>query len=278
MHIKSESLCFGGRQLVLSHESKTLGCSMTLGLFLPPQAEKQPVPVMLFLSGLTCTWENVSTKGAAQSACAQHGIAFLAPDTSPRGDNIPDDEAYDLGQGAGFYLDATQEPWRQNFRMRSYIEQELLQKLAQNPSLPLDTTRVGITGHSMGGHGALTCALRNPQNYRSLSAFAPIAAPSQCAWGQKAFNAYLGNDKKTWLPYDACELVKTTMWNKPILVDQGEADDFLEDQLKPQLLEQACRDKGIPLTMRMQKGYDHSYNFITTFMADHVAFHAKQLG
>ncbi len=250
---------------------------MTLGLFLPPQAKERAVPLLLYLSGLTCTWENVSTKGFAQSPCAQHGIAFLAPDTSPRGDNIADDKAYDLGQGAGFYLDATQAPWKQNFRMRSYIEQELLAKLAEVDTLALDTTRIGITGHSMGGHGALTCALRNPQNYRSLSAFAPIAAPSQCAWGQKAFNAYLGDDKKTWMPYDACELAKTTEWNKPILVDQGEADDFLEEQLKPHLLEQACREKGIALNLRRQRGYDHSYNFITTFMADHVAFHAEQL-
>ncbi len=277
MLVCNESLCFGGRQLVLSHESETLGCSMTLGLFLPPQAKEQPVPLLLYLSGLTCTWENVSTKGFAQKSCAQHGIAFLAPDTSPRGDGVADDKAYDLGQGAGFYLDATQAPWKQNFRMRSYIEQELLRTLAETDSLPLDTARIGITGHSMGGHGALTCALRNPQNYRSLSAFAPIAAPSQCAWGQKAFDAYLGSDKKTWKPYDACELVKTTAWNKPILVDQGAADDFLEEQLKPHLLEQACREKGIELTLRRQQGYDHSYNFIATFIEDHVAFHARQL-
>ncbi len=277
MRVENESLCFEGRQLVLAHESETLGCTMTLGLFLPPQAKEQPVPVLLFLSGLTCTWENVSTKGFAQQACAQHGIAFLAPDTSPRGDDIADDEAYDLGQGAGFYLDATQAPWKQNFRMRSYIEQELLATLARDGALPLDTTRVGITGHSMGGHGALTCALRDPQRYRSLSAFAPIAAPSQCAWGQKAFNAYLGDDKDAWLPYDACELVKTTAWNKPILVDQGTADAFLEEQLNPHLLEQACCDQGIALTLRRRQGYDHSYNFMTTFMADHVAFHAAQL-
>ena len=277
MRVEHESLCFAGRQLVLSHESETLGCSMRLGLFLPPQAEKQAVPVLLYLSGLTCTWENVSTKGFAQRACAEQGLAFLAPDTSPRGDDIPDDDAYDLGQGAGFYLDATQEPWQRNFRMQSYIEQELLQKLAENSSLPLDTTRLGITGHSMGGHGALTHAFRHPQRYRSLSAFAPIVAPSQCAWGQKAFKTYLGEDKNAWLPYDACELAKTTAWDKPLLVDQGTADDFLEEQLKPRILEQACRDKGIALTLRLQQGYDHSYNFIATFMAEHVSFHAQQL-
>ena len=288
MEIVSESACCGGRQLVIKHQSLVLQCEMSFGLFLPPSRSPSlspsldsPSPILLYLSGLTCSWENVATKGFAQAACAEHGIAFLSPDTSPRGAGVADSADYDLGQGAGFYLDATQgtaeQPWSKNFRMRSYIEQELLSELASS-DFALATDRVGICGHSMGGHGALSFALRSSERYRSLSAFAPIVAPSQVPWGQKAFSAYLGeHNRDAWLEYDACALVENTTWNKKILIDQGDKDPFLEQQLRPHLFAEACERKGIALDLRLQSGYDHSYYFIMSFMAEHVAFHAAQL-
>ena len=288
MDIISETACCGGRQLVIKHQSLVLQCEMSFGLFLPPQTGREQTgreqvlaPILLYLSGLTCTWENVATKGFAQVACAERGIAFLSPDTSPRGAAVADSDDYDLGQGAGFYLDATQgtaeKPWSKNFRMRSYIEQELFSELEAS-DFALATDRVGICGHSMGGHGALTFALRSPLRYRSLSAFAPIVAPSQVPWGQKAFSAYLGeHNKDAWLEYDACALVENTVWNKKILIDQGDKDPYLEQQLRPHLFAEACERKGIALDLRLQKGYDHSYYFIMSFMAEHVAFHAEQL-
>ena len=293
MEISSEIVCCGGRQLVVTHRSSVLGCDMTFGLFLPPQisnAEKgrvgvAPVPILLYLSGLTCTWENVVTKGFAQMACAEHGIAFLSPDTSPRGDGVADSPDYDLGQGAGFYLDATQGAgdgedgldWAKNFRMRSYIEQELPSVIGAS-DFALDMDRIGICGHSMGGHGALTIALRSPQRYRSLSAFAPIVAPSRVPWGEKVFSAYLGSqNREAWLDYDACALLEKTSWASPILIDQGDSDSFLDEQLKPHLFAEIAARKAIALELRMQRGYDHSYYFIMSFMAEHVAFHARQL-
>jgi len=227
------------------------------------------------LSGLTCTHANVTDKGEYRAACAEHGVIFVAPDTSPRGADVPDDEAWDFGQGAGFYVDATQEPWAANYRMRSYIERELPALVAAR--FPVDMARQGITGHSMGGHGALTISLRNPDRFRSTSAFAPIASPLQCAWGEKALGRYLGPERVAWRDYDACALIEAGARLPDLLVDQGEADGFLADQLKTQLLVDACARAGQPATIRMQPGYDHSYHFISTFMAEHVAWHAERL-
>ena len=231
--------------------------------------------MLWYLSGLTCTHANVTDKGAYRRACAEQGVIFVAPDTSPRGEGVPDDPAYDFGQGAGFYLDATQDPWAANFRMRSYLEEELPALIAAE--FPADMDAQGITGHSMGGHGALTTALRNPGRFRSVSAFAPIVAPALVPWGEKAFAGYLGPDRAAWAQYDACALIGAGARVAELLVDVGDADPFLAEQLRPELLEAACAAAGIPLTLRRQPGYDHSYYFISTFMADHVAWHAERL-
>ena len=248
---------------------------MTFATFVPDHAPGATLPVLWFLSGLTCTHANVTEKGEFRAACAEHGVILVAPDTSPRGDAVPDDEGYDFGKGAGFYVDATQAPWATNFRMRSYVERELPALVAAH--FPADMGRQGITGHSMGGHGALTIALRNPQTYRSVSAFSPIVSPLNCPWGEKALGGYLGADRTAWRRYDACALIADGARVPDMLVDQGVADTFLADQLKPHLLAEACTKAGIPATIRMQPGYDHSYYFISTFAAGHVAWHAARL-
>jgi len=266
---------FGGTQGVYVHESAETGTPMTFSVFVPAHAPGTKLPVLWYLSGLTCTHANVTEKGEYRRACAEHGIIFVAPDTSPRGDEVPDDEGYDFGKGAGFYVDATQEPWAKNFRMRSYIERELPALVAEH--FPADMQRQGITGHSMGGHGALTISLRNPGRFRSTSAFAPIVSPLQCPWGEKALGGYLGPDRATWREYDACALIEDGARLPDLLVDQGTADNFLEEQLKTKLLDQACRSADMRAAIRMQEGYDHSYYFISTFMAEHIAWHAERL-
>ena len=275
METLSENLSHGGVQGVYSHASAETGTDMTFSVYVPPHAPGAKLPVLWYLSGLTCTHANVTEKGEYRAACAEHGIIFIAPDTSPRGDNVPDDEAYDFGQGAGFYVDATRDPWAQHFKMRSYIESELPGLIAKN--FPADMDRQAITGHSMGGHGALTIALRTPARFRSVSAFAPIVSPLACPWGDKALKGYLGPDKADWRTYDACALIEDGARIDNLLVDQGTADNFLKDQLKTGLLALACKKAGIPATIRMQEGYDHSYYFISSFMADHIAWHAKHL-
>lgn len=274
----SESLCFGGTVGFYRHTSLQCQVEMRFAVYLPPQAQQEaPLPILYFLSGLTCTEENFITKAGAQAHAAQQGLILVVPDTSPRHTGIPgEDDDYDLGSGAGFYVDATQAPWRAHYRMYSYVTEELPALIAAH--FPADGNRQGICGHSMGGHGALVCALRNPHRYRSVSAFAPIATPMHCPWGQKAFSAYLGSDRDLWKAYDASELVKTQAWERPILIDQGSADPFLpKGQLLPEHLEQACAAAGVPLTLRYQPGYDHSYYFIATFMSDHIRHHAKAL-
>ncbi|MGW8279534.1 S-formylglutathione hydrolase [Sphingomonas aurantiaca] len=276
METVSTSKAYGGTQGVYRHASTATGTDMMFAVYVPPHAEGARLPVLWFLSGLTCTHANVMDKGEYRRACAELGVILIAPDTSPRGDDVPDDEAYDFGKGAGFYVDATQAPWAANFRMRSYVEDELPALIAAQFPMA-DMGRQGIMGHSMGGHGALTIALRNPDRFRSVSAFAPIVAPLQCAWGEKALGGYLGPDRLAWRSYDACALIADGARVAEILVDQGDADGFLVEQLKPELLAEACAAAGIELTLRMQPGYDHSYNFISTFMGDHVAWHAERL-
>ncbi|WP_417321008.1 S-formylglutathione hydrolase [Erythrobacter aureus] len=264
-----------GVQGVYRHSSASTGTEMTFSVFVPDHAEGAKLPVLWFLSGLTCTHANVTEKGEYRAACAEHGVIFVAPDTSPRGEDVPDDAAYDFGKGAGFYVDATQEPWARHFAMRSYIERELPALVGEH--FPVDLDRQGITGHSMGGHGALTVALRNPARFRSVSAFSPIASPLNCPWGEKALGGYLGPDRKAWREYDACALIDDGARIDHLLVDQGTGDDFLETQLKTGLLIEACEKAGIAADIRMQDGYDHSYYFISTFMAEHVSWHAKRL-
>ncbi|WBH16466.1 S-formylglutathione hydrolase [Sphingomonas radiodurans] len=276
MDTVSESKAFGGVQGVYRHEASTIGTDMTFSVYVPPHDKGARLPVLWYLSGLTCTHANVTDKGEYRRACADHGIIFVAPDTSPRGEGVPDDDAWDFGQGAGFYVDATEEPWSTNFRMRSYIEDELPALIATEFPVA-DLTRQSITGHSMGGHGALTIALRNPSRFCSVSAFAPIVSPLDCPWGEKALGGYLGADRATWRTYDACALIDDGARVADILVDQGGADSFLADQLKPELLQAACANAGIDLTLRIQPGYDHSYHFISTFMRDHVAWAAERL-
>ncbi len=276
METLSTSTAFGGTQGVYRHASTATGTDMTFAVYVPPHAPDARLPVLWFLSGLTCTHANVMDKGEYRRACAEHGVILIAPDTSPRGEGVPDDDAYDFGQGAGFYVDATEQPWAANFNMKRYVEDELPALIAAEFPMA-DMTRQGITGHSMGGHGALTIALRNPDRFRSVSAFAPIVAPLRCPWGEKALTGYLGPDRADWRAYDACALIADGARVADILVDQGEADGFLEEQLKPALLAEACAAAGIDLTLRMQPGYDHSYNFISTFMPDHVAWHAERL-
>lgn len=269
---------FGGRQEVWQHTSRTLGCSMKLGVYLPPAAlAGERCPVVYWLSGLTCTEQNFITKAGAQQHAAQLGLIVVAPDTSPRGEQVPNDAAYDLGQGAGFYLNATQAPWAEHFRMEDYVVQELPALVEQH--FPT-TERRAICGHSMGGHGALTLALRHPGRYASVSAFSPIVAPSQVPWGQKAFSAYLGDDRSTWAQHDAVALIANASESSerlPLLIDQGAADEFLATQLQPERLQAACAAVGHPLTLRLQPDYDHSYYFIASLIGEHLAHHAQAL-
>ena len=266
---------FGGRQEVWQHDSSSTGTAMKVAVYLPPKAlAGEPCPVLYWLSGLTCSEQNFITKAGAQPFAAEHNLIIVAPDTSPRGDGVPNDDAYDLGQGAGFYLNATQTPWAKNFRMEDYVVDELPALIERH--FPASQAR-GIFGHSMGGHGALTLALRHPGRYQSVSAFSPIVAPSIVPWGRKAFTAYLGADESTWKAHDAVQLIASTPERLPLLIDQGADDEFLDAQLKPELLVAACEQVGHPFTLRMQPGYDHSYYFIASFMGDHVAHHAKAL-
>ena len=275
MRIVEQRACFGGSQQVWSHASSSLGCEMRFGVFLPRAAlEGRTCPTLYWLSGLTSTEQNFITKAGAQQHADRLGLIVVAPDTSPRGDEVADDPSYDLGKGAGFYVDATEAPWASHYRMQSYVASEL--PALVEASFPADGRR-GISGHSMGGHGALVTALRNPGRYRSVSAFAPIVAPTRVPWGQKAFRAYLGDDVERWTSWDACELVAGAAERLPLLVDQGGADEFLETQLRPHLLQQACAAAGHPLELRMQAGYDHSYYFIATFIGDHIEHHARHL-
>jgi S-formylglutathione hydrolase len=268
--------CFGGTVEFYSHPSAACDGEMRFALYQPPQARLGPVPILYFLSGLTCTEENFIVKAGAQQFAAQYGLMLVAPDTSPRGAGIPgEDDDWDFGTGAGFYVDATQDPWRSHYNMYRYVTDELPTLIANH--FPVDSRRQGIMGHSMGGHGALVCALRNPDRYRSVSAFAPIVAPMHCPWGQKAFSQYLGPDKEAWKAYDASELVLTGKSDRLILIDQGMADSFLETQLMPERFEQACAQVGQPLLLRRQEGYDHSYYFISTFIGDHIRHHATYL-
>jgi S-formylglutathione hydrolase len=267
--------CFGGQQEVWSHHSATLGCTMRFAIYLPPQASAGQCPVLYWLSGLTCNEQNFITKAGAQRYAAEHGLILVAPDTSPRGSNVADAPAsYDLGQGAGFYVNATQAPWAAHYRMHDYVVHELPALVEAHFAA---SGARAISGHSMGGHGALVCALKNPGRYRSVSAFAPISAPSQVPWGEKALGAYLGPDRSTWAAWDACELLRTATERLPLLVDQGDADNFLATQLRPELLRQACEASGNPLQLRLQPGHDHSYYFIASFMGEHMAHHAQAL-
>lgn len=275
MEIISENRCFEGVQGVYSHPSKTCACDMTFGLYLPPQARTRSVPVLWYLSGLTCTHENAMTKAGLQGYAAAHGLAVVYPDTSPRGEDVADDEAYDLGKGAGFYVDATEAPWAPHFSMWSYLSDELPALIGAN--FPIDLDRQAITGHSMGGHGALTLALNKPDQFKSVSAFAPIANPTGSDWGRKQLSAYLGPKEDLWGAHDATLLVEARGYDGHILIDQGTSDQFL-DLLKPEALAEAIAKKGQAATLRMQDGYDHSYFFVASFAPDHVAFHAEALG
>lgn len=268
---------FGGQQLRYKHQSTSLNCEMTFSVYLPPQAQDRSVPVLYWLSGLTCTDENFVHKAGAQQFAAQFGLAIVCPDTSPRGEGVADDPegAYDMGLGAGFYINATQQPWAQHYRMYDYVVEELPALI--NGEFPVDPEAMSISGHSMGGHGALTIALKNPQRYRSVSAFSPICSPINCPWGEKVFSHYLGDNKSDWLRYDSVELVQQAGAQLPVLIDQGEADNFLAEQLKTQLLIDMAKQKDFPMTIRMQPAYDHSYFFIATFIAEHLAFHSKFL-
>ena len=266
--------CCGGWQDVYEHASSTLDCTMRFAIYLPPQAGQAPVPVLYWLSGLTCNEQNFITKAGAQRYAAEHGIAIVCPDTSPRGDDVADAEGYDLGKGAGFYVNATQAPWAAHYRMHDYVVDELPALVEAN--FPVTTSRA-ISGHSMGGHGALVLALRNPGRYRSVSAFSPIVAPSQVPWGQKALTAYLGEDRAKWSAWDASELVKQSSDKLPLLVDQGGDDEFLDGQLRPPLLQAAAVAAGHPLQLRMRPGYDHSYYFIASFIGEHIGHHAAAL-
>lgn len=272
----SEHGCFGGRQGFYRHVSAEIGLPMRFAVFVPPQAAAGPVPVLFYLAGLTCTEETFPIKAGAQRLAAELGLMLVAPDTSPRGANVPGEaEAWDFGVGAGFYLDAVREPWARHWRMESYLTGEL--RALVGVHFPADLARCGIFGHSMGGHGALTLSLRHPELYRSVSAFAPIAAPTLCPWGEKAFGGYLGEDRSLWRAHDASALIEDGRRCPPILVDQGLADSFLPTQLNPERLEQVCAAAGQPLRLRRHEGYDHGYYFISTFMADHLAHHAGQL-
>ncbi len=274
METLSENTCFGGMQSVHTHDSTATRTRMTFGLYLPPAARRGKVPLLVYLSGLTCTHENAMVKAGAQAHAAAHGLALLFPDTSPRGEGVADDEAFDLGQGAGFYVDATEAPWAPHYRMREYVTDELPGLLAAN--FPVDTSRMGLTGHSMGGHGALTLAMTRPDLFGSVSAFAPITHPSESDWGRKQFTAYLGADEAAWAAHDATHLMRERGYKGEVLIDQGDSDQFLH-LLKPEALAGAMAARRQPGAFRMQPGYDHSYFFVATFMADHVAHHARAL-
>lgn len=280
LELVSSNRAFGGTQGVYKHASSATKTEMTFSVFVPPHEAGAKLPIVWYLSGLTCTHANVTDKGEYRRICAELGLIFIAPDTSPRGqdvngEDVPDDDAYDFGKGAGFYVDATQDPWAKHYQMRSYIEDELPAIIAAN--FPADMSRQAITGHSMGGHGALTIGLRNPDRFKSISAFAPIVSPLSCPWGEKALGGYIGPDKSAWRQYDACALIEDGARVPALLVDQGSADNFLEEQLKPHLLVEACEKAGIDLTLNLREGYDHSYYFISTFMADHLRWHAARL-
>ncbi|HTH60212.1 MAG TPA: S-formylglutathione hydrolase [Paraburkholderia sp.] len=278
LELIEEHACFDGVQRIYRHDSNTIGLPMRFSVYLPPQAKAGRVPALFYLAGLTCTEETFPIKAGAQRLAAGHGLALIAPDTSPRGAGVPGEaDAWDFGVGAGFYVDATREPWSKHYRMYSYVRDELRETVSAH--LPVDGERIGIFGHSMGGHGALMLALRNPDVYRSVSAFAPIAAPTRCPWGEKAFSGYLGDDREAWKAYDASELVgrASRRFDEGILVDQGLADPFLANQLNPDVFEAACRAAGQRLTLRRHEGYDHGYFFIQTFIADHIAHHARVL-
>lgn len=276
MELLSNSKAFGGSQRVFRHESAVCACPMTFAIFLPPQIEDGPVPLLWYLSGLTCTHQNVMDKGEYRAAAAANGIAIICPDTSPRGDGVPDEpDNWQFGSGAGFYLDATQEPYARNYRMESYLLAELSEIVAHN--FPVDMNRQGIFGHSMGGHGAITLALKNPDRFRSVSAFAPITQPSTAGWSRPAFEKYLGPNEADWRRYDSTALIADGHRVTDLLVDQGTADGFLQEGLRPWLLEVACVSAGIPLELNMRDGYDHSYNFVSTFMAQHISWHAQRL-
>lgn len=273
----ARSRCFGGWVETHEHESTSTRTKMRFSVYLPPQAERGPVPWVLWLSGLTCTDENFTVKAGAQRHASELGLGLVAPDTSPRGANVPGEDAgWDLGTGAGFYVNATQAPWSGHYRMYDYVARELPALITS--VFPFSPDRVSLSGHSMGGHGALVLALREPERFRSVSAFAPIVAPSRVPWGEKAFGAYLGEDRSAWLEYDACALVARATKRLPCLVDQGTADPFLTVQLRPELLEEACHRADYPVTLRRQEGYDHSYFFVATFIGEHLAFHARHLG
>lgn len=280
LELISQHRCFGGWQRYYRHESAEIGLPMRFSVYVPPQAEQGPVPVLVYLAGLTCTEETFMIKAGAQRLAAELGVMLVAPDTSPRSANVPgEDESWDLGTGAGFYVDATTPAWLAHYRMYSYVTQEL-HGIVTGGALPGDASRTGIFGHSMGGHGALVLALRNPGKFRSVSAFAPIAAPSQCPWGKKAFGAYLGADVQDWAAYDASALMRQARRPFPggILIDQGESDQFLAEQLYPEVFEAACAAADQPLTLRRHAGYDHGYYFISTFIEDHIRFHVERLG
>ncbi|MGJ3648500.1 S-formylglutathione hydrolase [Sphingomonas sp. GlSt437] len=276
METVSTTRAHNGTQGVYRHASSATGTDMVFSVFVPDHAPGARLPVVWYLSGLTCTHANVTEKGEYRAVCAELGLIFVAPDTSPRGERVADDRAYDLGQGAGFYVDATEAPWAPHFRMRSHVEDELPALIAEQ--FPVDLARQGIMGHSMGGHGALTVGLRHPGRFRSISAFAPIVAPAQVPWGEKALSAYLGPDRAAWRAYDAVALIEDGARVPELLVEQGAADTFLAEQLRPELLANACAEAGIALTLRLQPGYDHSYYFISTFMAEHLRWHAARLG
>lgn len=277
MKTVSENKSHGGVQGVYSHGSTECNCEMTFAVFVPPQAKDGPCPVLWYLSGLTCTHANVMDKGEYRRMAAEHGLIIVCPDTSPRGGNVPDEsDNWQFGSGAGFYIDATQQPWSKNYRMYSYITAELPELIASE--FPADMSRQGIFGHSMGGHGALTIALKNPGRFKSCSAFAPIVSPSTSDWSAGAFKRYLGEDEASWRAHDTCALIEDGARFPELLIDQGAADGFLDEGLKPWLLENACREKDIKLTLRMQEGYDHSYFFISTFMDDHLRWHSDRLG
>ncbi|QLE58186.1 S-formylglutathione hydrolase [Nostoc sp. TCL26-01] len=272
----SEYKTFDGKLGFYSHPSPTCNCEMRFAVYQPPQAREKPVPVLYFLSGLTCTEENFMVKAGAQRYAAEYGLMLVTPDTSPRNTGIPgEDDEWDFGTGAGFYLDATEQPWRSHYQMYSYIVQELPALITAN--FPIQPDKQGIFGHSMGGHGALVCALRHPKLFTSVSAFAPIVAPTRCPWGEKAFTRYLGNHPESWLAYDASELIKQLGYHSPILIDQGTSDQFLATQLLTEVFEQACAAINQPLNLRYQDGYDHSYYFIASFIADHIRHHAIAL-
>lgn len=271
----SSNTAFGGVQGVYKHSSRETGTDMVFAVFVPKHEPGTIMPVLWYLSGLTCTHANVMDKGEFRRLANELGLIIVAPDTSPRGDLVPDEDSYDFGMGAGFYVDASEQPWANNYRMRSYIEKELPNIIAEN--FPADMSRQGIFGHSMGGHGALTIALRNPDTFKSVSAFSPIVSPLNCPWGEKALSGYLGTDKTVWREYDACALIEDGARIDSILIDQGTADDFLDSQLKPHLLVDACSKAGIELSLNMREGYDHSYYFISTFMDDHLRWHSSKL-